>query len=120
MPQRKTHRSMKGAELLTKIGNPKKWRRIIDNKMRGTFGETDHATKTIKINKKLHAVKKGGHNIRNKNGTEKLIGTMVHEEMHAHHPRMRERTVRKATRKRVKVMHSKAKNRLYARYRRVQ
>lgn len=105
---------MGGMELLHKATKSRKYKLSIDNGMRGIFGETDDAKRTIKINKKLHAVKSGGHLIKNKNGTEKLIGTITHELMHAQHPNMHERTVRKLSKKRLKTMSPKRKAKLYA------
>jgi len=53
-------------------------KRLIDNKMKH-FGETDFDKKTIKVNPK-----KGD-----------LINTILHEELHAKHPKAKEKTVRK-------------------------
>ena len=89
---------------------------MVDNRLADTFGETDTGRKTIKINKKLHKQKSGGHLMRNRDGTEKLIGTIVHEELHAAHPKAHERTVRKMAKKKVKVINKKTKQRLYSRY----
>lgn len=121
MPQRRTNRSMSGRELLKKAGKAMQYKRVVDNsrRMHGIFGETDEHTRTIRINKKLHKQKNGGHLIKNPDGTEKIIGTIIHEELHAAHPKAYEKTIRKAARRRVKVINRKTKERLYARYRRV-
>jgi hypothetical protein len=116
VPQRRTNRSMSGAQLLHKATKSKQWQYLVKNKNTKVFGETDIGRRTITINKKLHAQKSGGHNIKNPNGTESMIGTMVHETIHAAHPRMREKTVRKLAPKRLKKMSQRAKGRLYARF----
>ncbi len=107
---------MGGMQMLHKATGSRRWKRMVDNGLPDTFGETDIAKGTIKINKKLHAQKSGGHLIRNKNGTEKLIGTIVHEELHAAHPKAHEKTVRKMAKKKVRVINRKTKQRLYSRY----
>lgn len=114
LPQRKNNRHMDGMELLHKATNSHKWRMKVDNGMHGIFGETDPASHTIKINKKLHAQKGGGHLIKNIDGTEKLIGTIVHEMEHAKHPNMHEKTVRKFAKKRIKKMSTRQKQKAYA------
>lgn len=105
---------MGGMELLHKATKSRKYKVMVDNAMHGVFGETDEGTRTIKINKKLHAVKGGGHLIKNKDGTEKIIGTLTHELMHATHPKMLEKTVRKLSKMRLKTMSPKRKDKLYA------
>lgn len=109
---------MTGLELLHKATKSDEYKLKIDNGMHGIFGETDSRRRTIKINRKLHAVKSGGHLIKNPNGTEKLIGTIAHEIMHAKHPNMHEKTVRKLSKKRVKTMSPRYKQKLYATARR--
>ncbi len=116
MPQRRTNRSMRGIALLHKATKSKRYVRMVDNGMPDTFGETDTDNKVIKINKQLHAQKSGGHLIKNKDGSEKLIGTIVHEELHAAHPKAHEKTIRKIAKKKVKVINRKEKQRLYSRY----
>lgn len=105
---------MSGLELLHKATKSDQYKIKVDNGMRGIFGETDEGNRTIRINKKLHAQKSGGHLIKNPNGTEKLIGTLVHEVTHAKHPKMHERTVRKLSKKRLKKMSTKTKGKYYA------
>lgn len=93
------------------------WKHVI-GKVKGAYGETDTNTKVIKINKAYHkskwnhspAVKK------NKNGTANLLDTEVHELMHAKHPKMHERTVRKKTPKKIKRMSKRAKVRVYDKF----
>lgn len=113
MPQRRTNRSMSGLQLLHKATKSDQYKFKIDNAMHGIFGETDTQKHVIKINKKLHAQKSGGHNIKNLNGTEKLIGTITHELIHAQHPRMHEKRVRKIAKKRVQKLSTKRKRKLY-------
>lgn len=109
---------MSGKQLLQKAMKTQPWNRRVDNgkRMNGVFGETDEKTKTIRINKKLHAVKNGGHLIKNPDGTEKMIGTIEHEELHARHPKMHEKTVRKLAKQRVKKLSKRTKGRMYARF----
>ncbi len=77
-----------------------------DNKLKGSYGETDLDNKVVKVNKRLH--KKDG---------ESLLDTIVHERMHLKHPKMHERTVRKLTPKKVKTLSKKARKNLYAKFR---
>lgn len=107
---------MSGIQLLHKATKSDEYKLKVaqGGRMRGLFGETDLKTRTIRINKKLHARKNGGHLIKNSDGTEKLIGTLTHELMHARHPKMHEKTVRKAARKAVKKMSTPRKWKLYA------
>lgn len=120
MPQRRTNRSMSGRQLLHKAMKSHKWKYLVKNgkQMSDLFGETDDQKKTITINKRLHAQKGGGHIIRNKDGRESIIGTISHELMHARHPRMREKTVRKLNRKRVKRLSTQTKKRMYDKFER--
>lgn len=95
------------------------WKYVSDPKMKGAFGETDFGKKRIRVNKKLSKraakMKKGVHK---KYGMSKketsVINTLVHERMHAQHPRMHERTVRRNTRRKVARMGRRAKQRLYS------
>ena len=70
------------------------------------FGETDTTKRVIRINKRKSK----------KKGRGEVIDTIVHEEMHARHPRMRERTVEKKTPRLVKRMIRRVKAKLYSRY----
>ena len=81
----------------------KKYKRIVDNNSRWQ-GDTDTKKRIIRINK--HKSKK----------KSSIIDTIVHEEMHAKHPAMSERTIRKKVPLMLKRLSRKAKNRLYARY----
>jgi hypothetical protein len=83
----------------------KKWKRVVDNKMRGAYGETNFETQTIRINKTKHT-----------KDNALLIDTIVHEEIHRLHPKMHEKTVRKLAAKKVETMSQKTKNRYYSRY----
>ena len=94
----------------------KKWKYKTNNKLRGTYGQTDFAKKTIEINKKLHRTTK------NKRGTGfskkdiTLINTMVHEDLHRKHPRMTEKMVRKLTKTKVAIMTPAQKARLRSKF----
>jgi hypothetical protein len=61
--------------------------------------------KVIRINKKRHFKKESG--------KEELLDTLAHEKMHAEHPKMHEKTVRKETPKVVARMSKSAKQKLY-------
>lgn len=82
--------------------NIKSYKRKVDNKMR-SYGETDYKKKTVRINKSKKKNKKGD-----------ILDTIVHEKMHIKHPKMHERTIRKATKKAVKSMGRKAKQKHYS------
>jgi len=87
----------------------RKWKRKTDNRMRD-YGEIDYHTGAIRINKK--ASRKWGR----KHKKAGILDTIVHEEMHARHPKMHEKTVRKRTKKKIKEMSRKQKKRQYSRY----
>lgn len=83
----------------------KPYKRSVNNKLR-VLGVTDTSKRTIKINK-----------TRNKKaGRGELIDTIAHEEMHAKHPRMHEKTIRRKTPKAVKRMKKNTKQKMYKRY----
>ena len=83
-----------------------KYKRIVNNKLKGSFGVTDLKKHTITVNKKLHKKLK-----------EKLGDTIVHETMHAKHPHMLEKTIRRRTPKVLKRMSKKQKKRMYSKFR---
>jgi len=85
--------------------NPKKFKRVKDNKMRD-YGDTDWNKRVIRVNKSKKKNKKRGD----------IINTIVHEERHVKHPKEHEKTVRKKTKLSVKRMNSKTKKRAYGRY----
>lgn len=70
-----------------------------------------HTPFTYKNDSKVRKSKKKLYGVSKKDST--LINTLVHETMHAQHPRMRERTVQKLTRKKLARMGSPAKKRMY-------
>lgn len=96
----------------------KTWRRVVDNKMRGAYGETDFENKTIKVNKKKSKERPLYKRPVNKGATKypDVLATMVHEELHKDNPSMTEKNVRKAERAKVAKMSSKEKKRVYSRY----
>lgn len=104
--------------MATKKKPTKKWKKVIDNKMRGAYGETDFDKKLIRINKKRHAKGKvhDKRTKKNKNGSASMIDTIVHEEMHMKHPKMHEKTVRKLTPKVVKRMPASVKQKKHGQY----
>jgi len=93
----------------------KKIKRKINNKLRGAFGQTDIDEGTIVINKARHKNKRATKKYAKKERT--MINTMVHEEEHMAHPKMTEKSVRKAARKKVARLTPQQKKKIYARYR---
>lgn len=81
----------------------KYFKRFVDNRMKWQ-GDCDTDKKVIRINKKKSKKKSS------------VIDTIVHEEMHAKHPRMTEKSVYKKTPKVVKSLGKKRKAKLYSRY----
>lgn len=82
--------------------------RVVDNKMKD-YGETDEKKKIVRIRKKPFKSKKW------KKG--EVLNTIVHEEMHVKHPKMKEKTVYKKTESKIKKMPRYFKNKQYAKYR---
>ena len=94
-----------------------KIRRKVNNKLKGAFGQTtyhEHGA-TIEINKKRHKNKRALKEFPKKDRS--MLNTIVHEELHANHPRMTEKVVRKKARKSVSRMGRSRKNKLYNKYR---
>lgn len=87
----------------------KKYKRVVDNKMRG-YGDIDFDNHIIRVNKKRSK------EYSKKNKKAGVLDTIVHEETHRKHPRMHEKTVRKKTKKAVKKMSQSQKNREYKKY----
>lgn len=83
----------------------KGYKRAVDNKMK-YYGDTDTQKKVIRINKKKSM----------KAGKGELLDTIVHEEQHAKHPMMKEKTVRRKTAGVVKKMTKKQKSKMYGKY----
>jgi SOS response regulatory protein OraA/RecX len=77
----------------------------VDNKMRW-MGDTDFDKKLIRINKSKH---KGKNVPKTRTKKQELMDTMIHEKMHADHPRMKEKTVYKKTRKKMKTLKGNVK-----------
>lgn len=76
--------------------------------VKGAYGVThieNGKAKKIVINKKL--IKKH---------KESIISTILHEELHAKHPKMHEKTVRKMEKKAMKNTSAKKKKALYNKY----
>lgn len=97
---------------------PKHWTRVVDNKMRGAYGETNFDTKTIRINKKK--MKKAPMYSRPVNpgatAYPEVLGTIVHEEAHRKDPKATEKEIRKRERKLVTTMTPKQKKKAYSRF----
>lgn len=86
-------------------------------KVKGGFGETDFSKKTITIDKKKH--KRGakvGHLTKNKDGSENMMTSIMHEEMHKRHPKKSEKAVEKLARAMKSRMSPKQKKRMYAKF----
>lgn len=106
--------------------NPKKFdrvrrkvfgiKRIVDNKLKGAYGETDVLDKVVRINKKAHKRMDLKRVNKNPNGTESLVDTIVHEEMHAKHPKMHEKTVRRKAKKVVSRLSQAQKRKIRNKY----
>lgn len=116
VPQRKNNRHMTGMELLHKATGGFKYK--TDNKMRGAFGETDLDKRVVRINKKKHtnpkALKNERRYNRNKDGTESILDTIVHEMGHVANPKAGEKKVEKQAKRLTKKMSPKVKKRIYA------
>jgi hypothetical protein len=84
----------------------KKWKRIVDNKMRW-HGDIDDEKKIIRINKSKKKNEKKG----------EIIDTIAHEEIHRKHPKMWEKTVGKMAKEYVKKVGFKEKKKMYSKYR---
>lgn len=82
-----------------------KYKRIVDNKL-NCFGEIDDRKKIIRINKKKNK----------KAGRGELLDSIVHEECHLHHPRMKEKNIKKLTTKIISNLSRKEKKRYYNLY----
>ena len=93
----------------------KSYKKIVDNKL-GGYGETDLGKKIIKVNKKLS--KKSPLHKRPINKHAKaypeVLDTIVHEVHHVAHPHKLEKNVRKATKKLIKKMGAKTKQKHYS------
>ena len=81
-----------------------KYKKVIDNKMRWQ-GDIDTERHIIRINKAKSKKKSS------------IIDTIIHEEMHAKHPRMYESTIREETIKALNKMTPKQKSLKYNQYR---
>ena len=85
----------------------KKYKRVISHKLRGRLGEVDLDKKIIRINK--NKAKREG-------GRGEITSTMIHEELHAKHPKMKEKTVQKKEKQLMKSMSAKQKQSLRNKY----
>lgn len=112
------NRHLSSDDLLSKGMNPKRWKFKVDNKLRGAYGQTDFATKTVLINKKKHKDKKMLAKERKyhrlPDGTESIIDTIEHELGHIRKPNASEGAVEKSATKRVARMSPRAKQKTYA------
>lgn len=82
------------------------------------YGETDMEKKTIRINKKLSRKNPSKKRPLNKHASRypDVLDTIVHEIMHARHPKRHEKTVRKATLRYIRGISKKTKKKLYSKF----
>lgn len=78
----------------------------IDDKMK-YFGDTDFDKKLIRVNKTMN---------RTKGSQGELLDTIVHEESHVNHPKMKEKNIQKLAGKLTKKMSHKSKEKAYAKF----
>lgn len=83
----------------------KKWKRIVDNKMRW-HGDIDDEKKIIRVNKSKEDNRKPG----------EILDTIIHEETHRKHPKMKEETVKSVTKKLMASLSPREKGKLYGKY----
>lgn len=83
-----------------------------------SYGDEDDSTHVIRVNKALS--KRDPNRVRPVNPHAShypgVLDTIVHEEMHASHPKMREKTVWQKTRSRMTTLKPHVKKLLYKRY----
>lgn len=89
-----------------------KWQYKNDPKLKA-YGETDYDKRTIRINKQRHK-KKFKRTNPNKDGSENLLDTIIHEDLHRKHPNMREKNVKKLAKAMKSKMSKKQKAKHYA------
>lgn len=82
---------------------------IVDNKLRGAYGESDLNKGTIRINKKRHFDPSYKRLNPAKDGHEKLYSTVKHEMLHHQHPDKSETEVRKMEKSTTARMSTKQK-----------
>jgi hypothetical protein len=85
------------------------YKRIVDPKMK-CWGYIDEKKKIIRIRKKGGVI---GH-IKNKPGN--VLDTIVHEEIHRKHPKLNEWQTRRKTKRDIKKMSDKQKQKYYNLY----
>lgn len=87
---------------------------VVDNKLRGAYGESDLDKGTIRINKKRH-FQKGYKRVNpTPDGHENLASTVQHELLHFRHPKAHEKTIRKMEKSTVRRMSPRRKRQLLA------
>lgn len=96
----------------------KQYKRKVNNKL-GWYGDTDIKKKIIQVNKKRSKNKPTHKRPINKHAHKypEVLDTIVHEEMHAAHPKKHEKTVRIETRNKLKRMSEIRKKKFYGMYR---
>lgn len=91
-------------KVITNKDLKKTYKRRVDNKMHA-FGDTDLEKKVIRVNKKKS--KKQG-------GKGEVLDTIVHEVSHAKHPKMKEKNIRKYTKRLIKKLNKRHKRGYYS------
>lgn len=82
------------------------FQRKVDNKLKGALGETDFNKRIIRINKKKSK----------RAGRGEVLKTIVHEEMHMNHPKMKEKNVEATMQRNVKKLPAALRQAYYNRY----
>lgn len=77
------------------------------------LGDTDTQSKIIKINKKLHHKLGVEKTMGRKKKKGELLDSLVHEALHAKHPKAHEKTIRKMTPKVIVKMGKLQKHKVY-------
>lgn len=110
--------SSDGQEMLKSAMAGKPWKRVVDNKMRGLYGETDFDKRRIRINKR-NSKKKPMYKRPVTKGAKKypdVLGTIVHEEYHRKHEGATEKTTYRKERQIVRNLTPEQKKRFYRLY----
>lgn len=90
-------------KVITNTDLKKLYKRKVNNRMHA-FGDTDLDKKIIRVNKKKS--KKDG-------GKGEVLDTIVHEAAHAKHPKMKEKNIRKHTKRLIGKLNKRHKKSYY-------
>lgn len=95
--------------------NRGEWKRVVDNRLKDAYGETDFSKKLIKLNVMRHSKRVKRYN-KAPNGNESVIDTIIHEELHRMKPTWKEGKIVENAKKIVELMSPKVKKRYYDLY----